>query len=218
MASSVSGQFIFAILIPIMLLVGCSPLSIVPEKHYEVARANKPYDAIIVPGFPYHEGALPTIMKIRLLWSEYLYAQGMTRNVIYSGGAVYSPYMESKIMALYGEAMGIPKRHIFIEEKAEYSTENLYFGYQMAKELGFDKIALATDPFQTAKLVSYMDKLNVHMDIIPIIYDTLISLPEPNVQVDPSSALVKDFVPVNERDGLYKRWRGSRGKLVHRFE
>ena len=92
-------------------------------------------------------------MRYRVLWSKFLIDKGYANNVIYSGSAVYSPFVESKIMALYGKELGIPEQNIFTEEKAEHSTENLFYSYEIAKQMGFIKIALATDPFQINNLV-----------------------------------------------------------------
>ena len=55
---------------------------------------------------------------------------GMAKNVMFSGSAVYTPYYESKIMALYAEAIGIPKERIYIETEAEHSTENIFYSYR----------------------------------------------------------------------------------------
>src|SRR5438067_574875 len=62
------------------------------------------FDAIIVPGVPFENGRWSQTMKSRVGWSYYLYRKGIAKNIIYSGAAVYSPYVEARIMALYGEA------------------------------------------------------------------------------------------------------------------
>ena len=82
--------------------------------------------AIIVPGIPFNNGNWDSVMKGRVLWSYVLYKNGYTKNVIYSGSAVYSPYFEAVIMGLYAEQLGIPREHIFCETKARHSTENVY--------------------------------------------------------------------------------------------
>src|SRR4051812_801624 len=95
------------------------------KRLYSRAEKKKPYDAIIVPGVPYESslGKWSDIMKMRVHWSYHLYKEGIAKNIIYTGGAVYTPYVESKIMSMYGEALGVPKENIFIESKAEHSTE-----------------------------------------------------------------------------------------------
>jgi hypothetical protein len=134
---------------------------------------------------------------------------------MYSGSAVYSPYYEARIMALYAEAIGIPKENIFIETRAEHSTENIYYSYKKSKKLGFNSVALASDPFQTKQLKSYVRK-KVSRDIvlIPIVFDTLRKM-EPEMKdpvIDYQQAFVKDFIPITKRENFWKRLRGTFGK------
>src|SRR3954465_15046104 len=96
-------------------LIGCFSSKKVPRKHLAAAARLKPFDAIIVPGVPFKNGNWDSVMKARVIWSWILYKDGYTKNVIYSGASVYSPYFEGKIMALYAEQLGIPKEHIFSE-------------------------------------------------------------------------------------------------------
>jgi hypothetical protein len=143
-----------------------------------------------------------------------LYDQGIAKNVMYTGSAVYSPYCEAEIMALYGAELGIPNEHIFTETKAEHSTENVYYSYKKAKKLGFNKIALATDPFQAKMLRSFIEKkMEANIALIPIVFDTLNamtpSMYDPKIEYE--KALVENFVSITEREGFWKRLKGTRG-------
>lgn len=176
--------------------------------------SSESYDMIIVPGVPFENGQWSRTMKARVYWSKYLYEKGIARNVMYSGSSVYTPYYEAQIMALYAEAIGIPKEHIYTETKAEHSTENIYYSYRKAKLLGFNKIALASDPFQT-KLLRRFTRKKVSPDVrlIPFIADTL-RLIEPEMGdplIDHQQAFNKDFVSITKRENFWKRWRGTRG-------
>lgn len=175
------------------------------------------FDVIIVPGVPFENNLWDRIMKGRVYWAKYLYDKGIAKNIIFSGGAVYSPYYEGSIMALYAEALGIPKQHIFSEIRAEHSTENVYYSYKLAKKLGFNRIALASDPFQTKSLRKFIQKrIDPNMPVIPFVVDTL-KLIEPTM-TDPSinyqQAFKKDFISLKKREGFFKRWRGTRGKNI----
>ena len=117
-------------------------------------------------------------------------------------------------MALYGEAIGIPREHIYVETKAEHSTENIYYSYKKAKKLNFIRIALASDPFQTKLLHSFtLNKLNEEIGMIPIVFDTLKSME--SSMIDPvipqQQAFVKDFVPISQRQSIWKRLKGTLG-------
>jgi DUF218 domain len=176
---------------------------------------QKQYDMVVVPGVPLENGQWSKVMKARVYWSKYLYDKGIAKNLMYSGSAVYTPYVEAKVMALYAEAIGIKKENIFLEPKAEHSTENIYYGYKHAKKLGFKTIALASDPFQTKMLSSFTKtKLNRDVALIPIVFDTLQAL-EPSMidpTIDHQQAFVKDFVPLPKRESFWKRFRGTMGK------
>jgi len=154
------------------------------------------------------------VHKMRIHWAKYLYSKGYTRNVIFSGSAVATPYVESKLMALYGEALGIPKENIFIEQKAEHSVENVYYSYRMAKEMGFTKIALASDPFQSSYMGKFIRKFELPVALLPTVIDTLkvLNLYEP--KINPESALKKDFVKLSDRENLYQRLKGTMGKYI----
>jgi uncharacterized SAM-binding protein YcdF (DUF218 family) len=140
------------------------------SRQFSQAERKKPYDVIIIPGFPFDSirGKWDTLMKSRVYWSYYLYKRGIASNIIYSGSSVYTPYIESKIMAMYGKAIGIPDNHIFTEEQAEHSTENIYYSYQLAQKMGFQKIAIATDPLQSLLLISFCKKKGFHLISYPL--------------------------------------------------
>lgn len=176
---------------------------------------HKTFDVIVVPGVP-PDSSLQwgKIMKARVYWSKYLYDKGIAKNIIYSGGAQYSPYYESKVMALYAEAIGIPKEHIYTEDLAEHSTENIYYGVKLARKLGFKTIALASDPFQTGMLRTYTWlRLKTKVTLLPFITDTLRAM-EPrmiNPVIDYSKAYKKDYVPLKQRESGWKRFMGTLG-------
>lgn len=191
------------------------------KKLFLRAVSKKPYDVIIVPGSPYDSnmGTWSFAMKGRLYWSKYLYENGIAKNVIYSGSAVYSPYKEGEIMAMYGEKIGIPAANIYAETKAEHSTENIYYSYYMAKKLGFEKIAVATDPFQAKLLRSYPRKIRVKIDFIPFVIDTMkVIKKEDFIKIDAEKARIKNFVSIVDRESRYKRFWGTMGRNLERVK
>jgi uncharacterized SAM-binding protein YcdF (DUF218 family) len=178
---------------------------------------NKQYDIIVVPGVPFNGEKWSLIMKSRVYWSKYLYDKGIAKNIMYSGSAVYSPYIEAEIMAMYAEAIGIPKEHILVETKAEHSTENIFYSYYKAKKLNFTSVALASDPYQTKALKKFIDeKLNSEINIIPIVYDSLNTLKP--IMFDPvidfKKAFVKNFKALPNRETYWERRKGTRGEKI----
>ena len=180
--------------------------------------SNKSYDMVIVPGVPLGVDSLQwsRIMKARVYWSKYLFDKGIAKNVIYSGGAVHTPYYEAMVMAMYAEAIGIPKANIFIETKAEHSTENVYYSYKKSKKAGFTTIAVATDPFQAKQIRKFTEKLDPAIDLIPIVFDTLKTM-EPgmtNPTIEYKLAFKENFISLEQREGFWKRTRGTFGKNI----
>jgi uncharacterized SAM-binding protein YcdF (DUF218 family) len=197
----------------VMIGISCAYSSKASRQLLEEA-LNKKYDVIVIPGVPFENGQWSAIMKDRVFWSKYLFDKGVAENVMYSGSSVYTPYREAEIMAMYGEKLGIPKKNIYTEIKAEHSVENIYYSYKKAKNLGFSKIALASDPFQTKLLRRFTKKyVSPQVGLIPIVYDTLkkeeSSINDPTIEYN--KAYVKDFKSLPKRKNFFERFRGTRG-------
>ncbi|MBN2275543.1 MAG: YdcF family protein [Bacteroidales bacterium] len=200
----------------LLLMVSCAFSSKTCRNYLEEAGDVK-YDIVIVPGVPFENGQWNNIMKGRIYWSKYLYDNGITENVMYSGSAVSTPYVEAVIMALYAEKLGIRKENIFTETLAEHSTENIHYGYLMARKLGFERIALASDAFQTKMLKRYTQKVvSSEVDFIPMVIDTLEAMQSlmTDPEIDYQKAFVESFVPLNERENFRQRFKGTRGHNV----
>lgn len=203
----------------VLLLSLCACTITNPQKYFDAAQVKKPYDAVIVPGVPFNGTSWDSTMKLRVHWAVHLYKEGIARNIIFSGGAVYTPYVEAEIMSLYAQELGVPKEHCFIDPLAEHSTENIFYGWKKGRELGFTRIALATDVFQSKMTKSFgkkmRRKLGAEVDMIPVLWDTRkgnLGLSTPTI--DPTTARVDSFVSILEREGFWKRFRGTLGKDV----
>jgi hypothetical protein len=181
---------------------------------YEKAKREKPFDVVIVPGVPYDGPNTTPVMKMRLYWAKNLYDSGFTHNIIFSGSAVYTPYVEGVIMKVMADSLGIPVHHTFSETRAEHSTENIYYSWLMAKELGFRKIALATDPFQAKLLRRFMKRYTPGVKAIPIVFGTMDINSKVLPQIDPSSARRENFQSIVDRESFFRRFRYTLGKRV----
>lgn len=207
-------KFLYSCFLLLFLLpmVSCTFSKKASSRLLKEAEDNGPYDVIIVPGNPFKNGQWDRTMKGRIYWSKYLFDNGIAHNIMYSGSAVYSPYYEADIMAMYAKAIGIPAENIYIEKLAEHSTENIYYGYKRARQLGFKKVALASDPFQTKMLRRYVrKKVNGDIAIIPFVIDTL-KMIEPTMTdpvIDYPKAYKADFVSIKKRQSFWKRLRGT---------
>jgi len=195
-------------------LCSCAIFRPSPQKCLTENKINAPYDAIIVPGVPFDGETWSETMHARVLWSKYLFDNGYTKNIIYSGSAVYTEYEEAAIMAKYAEAMGIPKEHIYTDPRAEHSTENIYYSYQVAKKNNFKTLALATDPFQANSMRTFVKKFDFPIDFLPIVFDTLKMQDQTTPKIDPTTAKVEHFVSIKERESFGKRLKGTMGQNI----
>jgi hypothetical protein len=184
------------------------------KKSFARAQKEKPYDVVIVPGVPYEGDKTTSVMKMRLFWSKLLYDSGITRNIIFSGSSVYSPYVEGVVMKIMCDSLGVPPDHSFSETRAEHSTENAYYSWKMAREMGFRKIALATDPFQAGMLRSFIRKYCPGMRSVPIIFNTMNIDEKKLPEINAAPAYVEHFVPITVRESFWKRMRGTLGLKV----
>lgn len=173
------------------------------------------YDAVIVPGVPFYEPEWDRVMLMRVIWAVHLYKRGYTKHLIMSGGAVYSPYVEARVMKLYAQALGVPAEDISTEEQAEHSTENVWYSYKLAKKRGFKTVALASDPFQTNLLYRFVRRRTPDVAFLPAQFDTLSTLSHETPSIDYKPLRMEKFIPLPERESKWERLRGTRGKHIN---
>jgi uncharacterized SAM-binding protein YcdF (DUF218 family) len=154
-------------------------------------------------------------MKMRVLWAVHLYKRGLAKNIIMSGSSVYSPYVEAKIMKLYAVALGVPEQNVFTEEKAEHSTENIWYGNKLAKAKGFNTIALASDPFQTKLTYRFVKRRTKEVRFLPVLIDTLQTLDHFSPKINYEEIKIKNFIALPERESTWQRLRGTKGKHIN---
>ena len=181
---------------------------------YSAAQRSAPYDAVIIPGIPCDGGKWGLIMKWRIYWSVYLYRNGIAKNIIYSGAAVYTPYTEALVMAMYAEKMGVPAEQIFVETKAEHTTENLYYSYQLAKEKKFNTVAFATDPFQTMKIEPYIKKFRLYVTLIPLVIPKVAQMENRDYGIESYKAYKLNFISIRDRETKEEQEFYSKGGRI----
>ncbi|MCW5907801.1 MAG: YdcF family protein [Chitinophagales bacterium] len=193
------------VLATLIVISGCNVRNIA-RRIYATHIPNAPYDAVIIPGMPYDSATQQKKgFNARIVWAKKLFDGGVVKNIIFSGAACYTPFVEAEVMKLIAIEMGIPKEHLFTEPKAEHSKENVYFGWLLAQQLGFKKVALASDPYQSFFLEGFIQANVPQMGIIPIDVDSLKKYYIPLPKVDLTSAYVHDFVPLNKRESFWTR-------------
>jgi len=204
----------YSLLFILLSQTSCNLLFYSTKNTFKKNARELPYDVIIVPGYPYDGKQWNKVIKMRVVWAKYLYDNGYAKNIIFSGSAVYTPYIESRIFKAFAIAKGVPNEIIFTEERARHSVENIYYSYQIAKEKGFKKIALATDPFQTNNTRKFIKKYELEINLLPILMDTLFKLDRTEPQINPNTAKIDNFISITESESLFKRLSGTFGKQI----
>ena len=181
-------------------------------------KVDEPYDAIIVPGYPFRpNGKMNPMYKIRLYWAYHLYKEGKTKNIIVSGSAVHTPYVEAKVYALYLIELGIDPEDIIIEDRAEHSLENVFYSMEIAKAHGFNKVAVVSDKAQTF-MIKYLAKKFDHeisADFIPAKWRFVIRKywNKFNLDIDHEKAYQPGFVHISMKKTETQRKMGTSGHL-----
>ncbi len=209
-------KFIFFLVVT-LFLSNCALFTPSAKKlNRRALKKHAQYDAIIVPGFPFNVEPWGGPTMMRMIWAVHLYKKGYVKNIIMSGAAVYTPYVEAEIMKQYAVAMGVPPDHVFVEGKALHSTENVWYGYLLAKKLRFKTIAVASDPFQTKLLYRFVKKRTKGVEMLPALTDTtrIYSHESPIIEYK-HLKLDSGFIPLPEREGKWKRLRGTWGKNIN---
>lgn len=193
----------FVAVVSLFIISSCKParrIEIAEKKYMKRA----PYDAIIVPGYPYVTEKYPygsernkILLNTRIYWAKELYDKGITKNIIFSGAATHTPFVEGCIMKMIADSLGIPGEHTFIEDKALHSYQNAIYGKRLAKKLGFKKIAVATDPFQFAYMTYLLNIFTPGMPILTFKPERMAEFIKPLPQIDANDAYVENFVPVD---------------------
>jgi len=157
-------------------------------------------------------------MKRRVIWSWRLYENGIAKNIIYSGAAVYTPYKEALVMGLYAKKLGIPGSHIHYDTLAQHSTENVYYSYLIAKQHGYKTIALCTDRYQSTFLKRFIRRRFVStIHLLPVIKDTTSKYDFKEPAISLLNARVRDtanFRSIRQRESLFYRIKGTLGKNI----
>lgn len=181
-------------------------------------KVQEPYDAIIVPGYPFRpNGKMNPMYKIRLYWAYHLYSEGKTKNIIVSGSAVHTPYVEAKVYALYLIELGIDPDDIIIEDRAEHSLENVFYSMEIAKAQGFNKVAVVSDKAQTFMLKYLANKFDheISADFIPAKWRFVIRKywNKFDLDIDHEKAYQPGFVHISMKKTETQRKMGTSGHL-----
>ncbi len=106
------------------------------------------FDAIIVLGSPADDDDNPTPTQLaRVTEAVHEYEHGVATRLILTGGAVYTPFVEARVMARTAHAQGIPDSAIFVEPEARNTIQNACFAVRIMKANGWRSAEVVSSPY-----------------------------------------------------------------------
>lgn len=84
------------------------------------------------------------------------------------------------------------------------------------QEKGFTKIAFASQVAQTSFMKQFRRKFKLKLDMLPLVTDSLRKYSFEFKPLDASKAINSDFVSIEKRQSIIKRFLGTRGSKVKR--
>ena len=102
-------------------------------------------------------------------------------------------------MKIIADSLGIPPQHTFVEDQSLHTNENLRNSFKLAHQLGFKKIAIATDQYQFAYTTAFMWYTTPGAGILPLAKDSMGYYNKPLPHFSTKDAFVKDFIPLEKR-------------------
>ncbi len=188
------------VLLSAVMMNSCGVIDLITDNTYKRAISSGPFDAIIVPGNAFDSVMANRIFRARIYWAISLYEKGIARNIIFSGAAVYTPFVEGLTMKIIADSLGVPPDYTFFETRAQHSTENIDYGLQLADSLDFKNVAIATDPMQAIYVNHYLKQKNRRMPVLSFELDSMIPYNRPLPMVNAQVAFVENFVPLKQRE------------------
>lgn len=164
---------ILGILVWAVTAVAVIAMSFRAWSHYGMGRAlTEPVDAALVLGGGVDADGMISYSSRRRVWAavEVLKA-GRVDHLIFSGGSgPNNPVPPAERMAAYAERLGGDPDRMSIEPRARSTFENLRFGFEIAREKGFERLAVVTDSHHLTRanaLAHYLGRPEIRLVAVP---------------------------------------------------
>lgn len=121
------------------------------------------YDVILVLGRGVNKnGSLPEGAKARVEKAVELYNKKTAKYILFSGKWSYKsefifPVTEAQAMANYAQTLGIPKKHILMEQKSVDTLTNLLFAKKILQQHNWHSICIVSSINHT-KRIQYLEQ------------------------------------------------------------
>ncbi len=95
------------------------------------------YDAALVLGCPAQPDGSPSLCeRCRVKSAVRLYHRGVVRQLVFSGGAAHSPYVEAEVMGDLAVKRGVPPADVLREGRALTTWQNVRFAKALLEDRG----------------------------------------------------------------------------------
>jgi len=119
-------------------------------------------DVAIVLGAGTYDGKLSPVFRERINHSIFLYNKGLVDKLLFTGGfGALQTQSDSQVAKHYALKCGIPENVILIEEKSEYTIENLSESKLILDSLGLKTILLVSDPLHMKRAMTLAESFDM---------------------------------------------------------
>lgn len=213
-----TGTGIAAVVGLLLTLIDCGCASRRLEVRLPLA---EPFDAIIVPGCPSKaDGSLTECQTRRATWAAMLWERGHAQNFITSGSAVYTPYVEAEALAAAMTSLGVPAERIYLDGEALHTDENIYNALRIAKQLGWSRLAVASDRGQAVGGCQMLEDWHPQCGAFSMDYAAVKARMAASPQLQRiRTRQVTELVPLKQRERLRAqaagRWRRPPSAILY---
>lgn len=138
----------------------------VREAHLAGRSLEAPVDAVVVLGAGIDKaGGLSEAGMRRVATAAAVYKAGKAGALIVSGGPaarVGTPV--AVLMYAHAVRLGMPPEHVLLEDRADSTLQNLRYSFEIARQHGMDRLALASDAYHLPRaraLAAFLGKRRV---------------------------------------------------------
>lgn len=111
-------------------------------------KPGRTVDVIIVLGCKVRADGEPGYtLRSRVERGVELYHQGVAPRILFTGAAVYSPFVEAEVMARLAEQLGVPREAMVLETRATNTRENATYSIALLRTAGWREAVVTTSAF-----------------------------------------------------------------------
>ncbi len=123
---------------------------------------RRQYDCALVCGCPANLNGSPSaVMKTRVEKAVGLWREGRVKKLLFAGGCVKNPHVESQVMKEYAVKLGVPEELIIIEPMSVSTYHNMMLSKDVMREEGLENCAVVTNGWHLRKADHYARKFGL---------------------------------------------------------